>query len=163
MALRTRRISFILLLSEVRLTTRPVISMDTDGLRWIPIEPIGFHSTNRYRRISSDNISALSNFHLTSGTFSRQTYLISFGRCYEQNFANSIGKPSFSFMRIGNVWQEVDIQPFFFLYCLGQRKIKQKFGKCNEIRINRDLISGEVQKRDLKIIDKSCSSRQFLQ
>ena len=68
MALRTRRISFILHLSEVRLTTRPVISMDMDGLRCIPIDPIGFHSTNRYRRIQSDNISALSDFHLTSGT-----------------------------------------------------------------------------------------------
>ena len=68
-ALRTRRISFILHLSEVRLTTRPVISMDMDGLRCIPIDPIGFHSTNRYRRIQSDNISALSDFHLTSGTF----------------------------------------------------------------------------------------------
>ena len=69
MALRTRRISFILHLSEVRLATRPVISMDMDGLRCIPIDPIGFHSTNRYRRIQSDNISALSDFHLTSGTF----------------------------------------------------------------------------------------------
>ena len=56
MALRTRRISFILHLSEVRLATRPVISMDMDGLRCIPIDPIGFHSTNRYRRIQSDNI-----------------------------------------------------------------------------------------------------------
>ena len=66
MALRTRRISFILHLSEVRLATRPVISMDMDGLRCIPIDPIGFHSTNRYRRIQSDNISALSDFHLSS-------------------------------------------------------------------------------------------------
>ena len=69
MALRTRRISFILHLSEVRLTTRPVISMDMDELRWIPRDLIGFHLTNRYRRIPSDNISALSDFHLTSGTF----------------------------------------------------------------------------------------------
>ena len=62
-------------LSEVRFTTRPVIPMDMDGLRWIPMDPIGFHSTNRYRWITSDNISALYDFHLTSGTLSRQSYL----------------------------------------------------------------------------------------
>ena len=56
MALRTRRISFIPHLSGVRLATKPVISADVDGHRWIPIDPIGFHSTNRYRRIPSDNI-----------------------------------------------------------------------------------------------------------
>ena len=61
-------------LSEVRFTTRPVIPMDMDGLRWIPMDPIGFHSTNRYRWIPSDNISALYDFHLTSGTLSRQSY-----------------------------------------------------------------------------------------
>ena len=67
--------------SEVRLTTRPVIPMDMDGLRWIPMDPIGFHSTNRYRWITSDNISALYDFHLTSGTLSRQSYLTSAGGC----------------------------------------------------------------------------------
>ena len=46
-----------------------------DGLRWIPMDPIGFHSTNRYRWITSDNISALYDFHLTSGTLSHQSYL----------------------------------------------------------------------------------------
>ena len=66
-------------LSEVRFTTRPVIPMDMNGLRWIPMDPIGFHSTNRYRWIPSDNISALYDFHLTSGTLSRQSYLTSAG------------------------------------------------------------------------------------
>ena len=75
-ALRTRHISCMLHLSEVRFTTRPVILMDMDGLRWIPMDPIGFHSTNRYRWITSDNISALYDFHLTSGTLSRQSYLL---------------------------------------------------------------------------------------
>ena len=83
MALRTRHISFILHLSEVKFTTRLVIPMDIDGLRWVPMDPIGFHSTNGYRRIPSDNICALFDFHLTSGTLSRQTYLTSVGRCYE--------------------------------------------------------------------------------
>ena len=66
---------------EVRFTTRPVILMDMDGLRWILMDPIGFHSTNRYRWITLDNISALYDFHLTSGTLSRQSYLISAGGC----------------------------------------------------------------------------------
>ena len=38
----------------------------------------------------------------------------------------------------------------------------RELGKCNEIRNNRDLISGEVYIRDLKIIDKSCTPRQLL-
>ena len=46
MALRTRYIRFILHSSEVRFITRPVIPMDMDGLHWIPMDPIGFHSTN---------------------------------------------------------------------------------------------------------------------
>ena len=169
MALRTRRISFILHLSEVRLTTRPVISMDMDGLRCIPIDHIGFHSTNRYRRIQSDNISALSDFHLTSGTFfaSNVSYF-PFGRCYEQNFANSIGKLRFPLVCIGNVRQKVNIYPFFsfsFLFFVTtwvKEKQHRKLGKGNEIRNNRDMISGEVQKRDLKIIDKSCPSQEYL-
>ena len=82
-ALRTRHISCMLHLSEVRFTTRPVIPMDMDGLSWIPMDPIGFHSTNRYRWITSDNISALYDFHLTSGTLSRQSYLTSAGGCEE--------------------------------------------------------------------------------
>ena len=69
MALRTRHISFILHLSEVKFTTRLVIPMDIDGLRWVPMDPIGFHSKNGYRRIPSDNISALFDFHLTSVLF----------------------------------------------------------------------------------------------
>ena len=36
MALRTRHISFILHLSEVKFTTRLVIPMDIDGLCWVP-------------------------------------------------------------------------------------------------------------------------------
>ena len=78
-ALRTRHILCMLHLSEVRFTKRPVIPMDMNGLRWIPMDPIGFHSTNRYRWIPSDNISALYDFHLTSGTLSRQSYLTSAG------------------------------------------------------------------------------------
>ena len=95
MALRTRHISFILHLSEVKFTTRLVIPMDIDGLCWVPMDPIGFHSKNGYRRIPSDNICALFDFHLTSGTLSRQTYFTSVGRCYEYNFAYSIGKNTF--------------------------------------------------------------------
>ena len=43
--------------------------MDMDGLHWIPMDPIGFHSTNGYRGLPSKNISALSAFYLTSGTW----------------------------------------------------------------------------------------------
>ena len=49
----------------------------------IPMDPIVFHSRNGYRQIPSDNICALFDFHLTSDTLSRQTYLTSVGRCYE--------------------------------------------------------------------------------
>ena len=162
MALRTRHIWFITPLFEIRFITRSVIPMDMDVLRWIPMDPIGFHSTNRYRWIPSNNISALSDFHPTSGTLlSRQTYLTSVGRCYEQNFAYSIGKLRFPLVCIGNVWQKVTIYPFFFFFSFFffffnvqvEEKQNRKLYKCNEIRNNRDLISGEVQKRDLKIID----------
>ena len=37
----------------------------------------------------------------------------------------------------------------------------RELGKCNEIRNNRDLISGEVLRRELKIIDKSRTPRLF--
>ena len=109
MALRTRHISFIRHLSEVRFTTRLVIPMDMAGLRWVPMDPIGFQSINGYRRIPSYNISARFDFHLTSGTLSRQTYLTSVGRCYEYNFAYFVGKNTFLSVCIGNVWQKVDI------------------------------------------------------
>ena len=99
-------------LSEVRFTTRSVIPMDMDGLRWIPMDPIGFHSTNRYRWIPSDNISALYDFHLTSGTLSRQSYLTTAGGCEEYNFAYSIGKLRFPSVCIENVLQYL---PFLFL------------------------------------------------
>ena len=42
MALRMRHIRFILHLFEIRFITRPVIPMEMDGLRWIPMDPIGF-------------------------------------------------------------------------------------------------------------------------
>ena len=80
-----------------------------DGLRWIPMNSIGLHSTNKYRWIPSDNISALSGFNLTSGTLSRQTYFTSVARCYEQNFSYCFGKLRFPSVCIGNVWQKVDI------------------------------------------------------
>ena len=102
-------------LSELRFTTRPVIPMDMDGLRWIPTDPIGFHSTSGYRLIPSDSISALHDFHLTSGTLSRQSYLTSAGGCLEYNFAYSIGKLRFSLVCIENVWQRVDIYLFYVL------------------------------------------------
>ena len=59
MALRTRHISFILHLSEVKFTTRLVIPMDIDGLRWVPMDPIGFHSL--YYGWDGINISCLQN------------------------------------------------------------------------------------------------------
>ena len=94
-------------LSEVRFTTRPVIPMDMDGPRWIPMDPIGFHSTSRYRWITSDNISALYDFHLTSGTLSRQSYLLPL----EGVKIIILPIPS---VCIENVRQKVDIYLFFF-------------------------------------------------
>ena len=44
------------------------------------------------------------------------------------------------------------------IYTLPNRKL----GKCNEIRNNRNLISGEVWRRNLKVIDKSRTPRHFL-
>ena len=113
MALRTRRISFILHLSEVRLATRPVISMDMDGLRCIPIDPIGFHSTNRYRRIQSDNISALSDFHLTSGTFFASNVSYFLWKVLRIEFCQFHRKTTFPLVCIGNVRKKVNIYLFF--------------------------------------------------
>ena len=93
MALKTRHISFILHLSEVKYTTRLVIRMDIDGLRWVPMDPIGFHSKNGYRWIPSDNISAL-----FEGVTNRILPIPS-------------EKIHFPWVCIGNVWQKVDIYP----------------------------------------------------
>ena len=125
MALRTRHIWFILHSSEVRFITRPVIPMDMDGLRWIPMDPIAFHSTNRYRWIPSKNISALSNFHLTSGTLRRQM----------EGVTNRIFPiPSKNYVPIGVYWKcmaKSRYPPFFlFIFCFffmfKSKKTKQK-------------------------------------
>ena len=126
MALRTRHISFIRHLSEVRFTTRLVIPMDMAGLRWVPMDPIGFQSKNGYRRIPSYDISARFDFHLTSGTLSRQTYFTSFGRCYEYNFAYFIGKKYISYGCVLEMYGKKSIST------LPNREL----GKCNEIRNN---------------------------
>ena len=132
MALRTRRISFILHLSEVRLTIRPVISIDMDGLCCIPIDLIGFHSTNRYRRIQSDNISALSDFHLTSGTFFASNVSYFLWKVLRIEFCQFHRKTTFP---IGVYWKctakrltSIFFFFFFSFFCnyLGQRKTTQK-------------------------------------
>ena len=150
MALRTRRISFILHLSEVRLTTRPVISMDMDGLRCIPIDPIGFHSTNRYRRIQSDNISTLwfsSDFRYffrvkrillpLEGVTNRILPIPSENYVSHWCVLEMYGKKLISTLFFLFLF-------FFFVTTWVKEKQHRKLGKGNEIRNNRDMISGEV-------------------
>ena len=138
-----RHISCMLHLSEVRLTTRPVIPMDMDGLRWIPMDPIGFHSTNRYRWITSDNISALYDFHLTSGTLSRQSYLLPLEGV--KNIILPIPWENYVSHRfVLKMYGKKSISTFFFLTAEVKEKQNRKLDECNEIRNNREIISGEV-------------------
>ena len=44
--------------------------------RWTWMDPIGFHPTNGYRLSPQDNISALPNIYLTSGTLSRRDFIL---------------------------------------------------------------------------------------
>ena len=125
MALRTRHISFILHLSEVKFTTRLVILMDIDGLRWVPMNPIGFHSKNGYRRVPSDNISALFDFHLTSGTLSRQTYFTPV-KVLRKEFCLFHRKKYISYGCVLEMYGKKSIST------LPNREL----GKCNEIRNN---------------------------
>ena len=142
-ALRTRHISCMLHLSEVRFTTRPVIPMDMDGLRWIPMDPIGFHSTNRYRWITSDNISALYDFHLTSGTLSRQSYLLPLEGV--KNIILPIPSENYVSHRfVLKMYGKKSISTFSFLTAEVKEKQNRKLDECNEIRNNREIISGEV-------------------
>ena len=112
MALRTRHIWFILHLFEIRFITRPVIPMDMDGLRWIPMDPIGF------RRIG------IGGYHPT-------TFLpgpLWFSSDFRYSFASNVSyfrwkvlriesclfhrKTTFPLVCIGKVWQKVNIYLF---------------------------------------------------
>ena len=109
MALRTRHIWFILHLFEIRFITRPVIPMDKDGLRWIPMDPIGF------RRIG------IGGYHPT-------TFLpgpLWFSSDFRYSSASNVSyfrwkvlriesclfhrKTTFPLVCIGKVWQKVNI------------------------------------------------------
>ena len=115
-ALRTRHIWFILHLFEIRFITRPVIPMDKDGLRWIPMDPIGF------RRIG------IGGYHPT-------TFLpgpLWFSSDFRYSFASNVSyfrwkvlriesclfhrKTTFPLVCIGKVWQKVNIYLFLFFF-----------------------------------------------
>ena len=136
MALRTRHISFILHLSEVKFTTRLVIPMDIDGLRWVPMVH-GPHRIPFEKWVSADTIGQ----HLCPLWFSSD---------FRYSFA-----PNVSYIR----WKVLRIEfclfhrkKYIFHGCVlemyGKKSIStlpnRELGKCNEIRYNRDLISGEV-------------------
>ena len=134
--------------------------MDTVGFPQTPSDSIRQIGIGGYHRTT---LCAVSDFHLTSGTFfaSNVSYfpwqVLKIESC---QFHRKTTLP------IGVYWKctsKSRYLPFFSSFLTTQVKEKQnrKLGKCNEIRNNRDMISGEVQKRDLKIIDKSCPSRQY--
>ena len=134
MALRTRHISFILHLSEVKFTTR---TSDSDGHRWTPLGSHGPHRIPFEKWVSADTIGQ----HLCPLWFSSD---------FRYSFASNV-----SYIR----WKVLRIEFCLFhrkkyisygcvLEMYGKKSIStlpnRELGKCNEIRNNRDLISGEV-------------------
>ena len=110
MALKARHIWFTLHLSEVRFTTRTVIPMDMDGVRWIPINP-----SDSIRQISVDTMGQ----HLCPLWFSSDFRYssasnISYFRwkVLRIDFCLFHQKKTFPLVCIGNVWKKVYIYLF---------------------------------------------------
>ena len=156
-ALRTRHISCMLHLSEVRFTTRPVIPMDMDGLRWIPMDPIGFHSTNRYRWIPSDNISALYNFHLTSGTLSRQFRKQTSRKNLVTRLATNFKKHIKIFIEVSMIVIGKALHNFFFFKNLIPKSVYSDFKSTHAIGRNR-LRKAEAVQVNLRSLDTRISN-----
>ena len=135
--------------------------MDTVGFPQTPSDSTPQIGIGGYHRTI---LCAVSDFHLTSGTFFASNLSYFPWKVLRIEFCQFHRKTTLS---IGVYWKCTSknrYPPFFFLFFLTtqvKEKQNRKLGKCNEIRNNRDMISGEVQKRDLKIIDKSCPSRQY--